>query len=73
MLHCSTTLSDASITHLMSQAGPLKYLPVLQDPNVTDSLLDEHLAQQDPFQAAMGLVYLSRLTHYRHLKDHRPK
>ncbi|KAF9016970.1 hypothetical protein BDZ89DRAFT_1141070 [Hymenopellis radicata] len=52
--------SDLSDAHLMSQAAPLKYLPVLQDPNVTDSLLDERLVQQDPFQAAMGLVYLSR-------------
>ncbi len=44
----------------MSQAALLKYLPVLQDPTITDSLLDERLVQRDPFQAAIGLVYLSR-------------
>ncbi|KAF8918957.1 hypothetical protein CPB85DRAFT_1557870 [Mucidula mucida] len=56
----ASDLSDASIAHLMSQAALLKYLPVLQDPTVTDSLLDERLVQRDPFQAAIGLVYLSR-------------
>jgi hypothetical protein len=56
---------------------PLKHLTVLQpfethfgphgvyaalDKNVAlDRLLDENLADVDPFQAAMGLVFLSRL------------
>lgn len=65
-----TSLLDPSAT-------PLKYLSVLEPferrvgPDgvyaalhqdvVFDRLLDENLVQVDPFQAAMGLVFLSRL------------
>ncbi|KAF8073905.1 hypothetical protein FPV67DRAFT_773911 [Lyophyllum atratum] len=49
---------------------PLKYLDALMAPFTIESLmadetmhqlLDERLAQEDPFQAAMGLVFASRL------------
>ncbi|THV03037.1 hypothetical protein K435DRAFT_775201, partial [Dendrothele bispora CBS 962.96] len=32
---------------------------------VTDALLDEKLVEEDPFQAAMGLVFLTRTLRYR--------
>ena len=46
---------------------PLKYLTALRDTHnfgpdvILSRLLDEELIQSDPFQAAMGLVFLSRL------------
>ncbi|KAK0244066.1 hypothetical protein EDD85DRAFT_1017816 [Armillaria nabsnona] len=53
---------------LNPQLTPLKHLSVLanqnypNDPNVLSAcLFDEQLGQNDPFQAAMGLVYMSRL------------
>ncbi|KAG7445814.1 uncharacterized protein BT62DRAFT_181338 [Guyanagaster necrorhizus] len=53
---------------LNPQLTPLRHLSVLANQNYPNDasvlsacLLDEQLGQNDPFQAAMGLVYLSRL------------
>ncbi|KAK0487602.1 hypothetical protein IW261DRAFT_1415249 [Armillaria novae-zelandiae] len=53
---------------LNPQLTPLKHLSVLANQNYPNDLnvlsaclFDEQLGQNDPFQAAMGLVYMSRL------------
>ncbi|KAK0201947.1 hypothetical protein DFS33DRAFT_1351047 [Desarmillaria ectypa] len=68
-LHYSCPPASSSLADTLNpQLAPLKHLSILanqnypNDTNVLSAcLLDEQLGQNDPFQAAMGLVYMSRL------------